>query len=163
MSSIFIWCQDLWHTGFKAAYCEPSIISQGGWSYSNREGKRQKTWLAGTAANAVGCSIVPRTYYSYYYFHLLKWFNFISSIIRLTDYPVPQHRDTGFKQVCALMPQRGCWERKSKGKEEQGRQRLREQTRNGMINTDNVKDNEELMLHSLSHRKNVIQLMGIAI
>lgn len=76
--------------------------------YSKRErGKeRGKSWLAGTAANAMGCSTIPRTYYSYYYFHLLQWFNFISSIMRLTDYPAPQHRDTGFKQPRALIPQR---------------------------------------------------------
>lgn len=70
--------------------------------------ERVQIQLAGTAAKAVVCYSVPRTYYSYYYFHLLKRFNFISTIIRLTDYPAPQHRD--LKQVRALKRRMECWQ-----------------------------------------------------
>lgn len=105
---LFNWCQHRWFES-SLFFSEPSVIFHR-WLATAREREREKergkSWLAGTAANAMGCSTIPRTYYSYYYFHLLQWFNFISSIMRLTDYPPPQHRDTGFKQPRALIPQR---------------------------------------------------------
>lgn len=61
--------------------------------------------------SATMCSTIPHTYYSYYYFHLLQWFNFISSLIRLTDYPVRHHTHKSFKEACALISQRYCGDR----------------------------------------------------
>lgn len=43
-------------------------------------------------------SFPTHIYYSYYYLHLLKWFNFIRGVIRLTDYPAT-HSEPAFALV----------------------------------------------------------------